>query len=83
MVDSDQPTQNKAKTLLWMDRVLGLRLDEVLGKPVEVPADVQALVEEREQARAQKDWPLSDKLRVRIAQLGYTVEDTDQGPVIK
>lgn len=83
LVDTDLPTDHKAKTLLWMDRVLGLRLDEVLGKPISVPIEVQKLVEEREQARAQKDWPLSDALRARIAELGYTVEDTDAGSVVK
>lgn len=83
LVDSDLPTENKAQTLLWMDRVLGLRLDEVLGKPISVPDEVQKLVEEREQARAQKDWSRADELRARIAELGYTVEDTDSGSVVK
>lgn len=83
LVDIDLPTEQKAKTLLWMDRVLGLRLDEVLGKPISVPDEVQKLALEREQARAQKDWSRSDELRARIAELGYTVEDTDSGPVIK
>ena len=83
LVDSDVATDVKAKTLLWMDRVLGLRLDEVLGKVVEVPADVQVLVKEREQARQQKDWARSDVLRARIAELGFTVEDTDVGSVVK
>lgn len=83
LVDVDLPTENKAKTLLWMDRVLGLRLEDVLGKPISVPDEVRKLVEQREQARAQKDWSRSDELRARIAELGYTVEDTDSGPVIK
>jgi cysteinyl-tRNA synthetase len=83
LVDSDLPTDAKAKTLLWMDRVLGLRLEEVLGKPLEIPAEVQRLVEEREQARGRKDWSRSDELRDRIIALGYTVEDTEAGPVVK
>ncbi|MCR4314703.1 MAG: cysteine--tRNA ligase [Candidatus Uhrbacteria bacterium] len=83
LVDVDLPTENKAKTLLWMDRVLGLRLDEVLGKPIDVPDDVRKLALEREEARAQKDWPRSDELRARIAELGYTIEDGEAGPVVK
>lgn len=83
LVDADLPTDHKAKTLLLMDRVLGLRLEEVLGKPIDVSAEVLTLVQEREEARKQKDWPLSDELRSRIAEFGYTVEDTDTGPVVK
>ncbi len=83
LMDIDLPTEHKAKTLLWMDRVLGLRMDEILGKPLDVPQDVQELVQEREEARKQKNWSRSDELRARIAELGYTVEDTDSGPVIK
>jgi cysteinyl-tRNA synthetase len=44
------------------------------------PAEVLALVEERQQARKAKDWAGSDRLRDRIAELGWTVKDTKDGP---
>jgi cysteinyl-tRNA synthetase len=40
---------------------------------------VLALVEEREKARAVKDWKLSDELRDATAALGWDVKDTKQG----
>jgi cyanophycinase-like exopeptidase len=38
-----------------------------------------ALAEKRQQARTDKDWAKSDKLRDEIAVLGWTVQDTKEG----
>lgn len=45
-----------------------------------LPPDVAALIEKREIARQEKDWPQSDALREQLADQGYLVEDTPQGP---
>jgi hypothetical protein len=42
--------------------------------------EILALVEEREAARAQRDWTTSDELRDRVATLGWQVRDTPSGP---
>jgi len=44
-----------------------------------VPADVQALAEQRREARAHKDFAASDALREELAELGWTVRDTAEG----
>jgi hypothetical protein len=44
------------------------------------PAEVLALVEKREAARAHRDWAKADALRDRIAALGWEVQDTPNGP---
>lgn len=44
-----------------------------------LPADVQALAEERAAARAEKNFAESDRLRDAIAGLGYQVKDTPDG----
>jgi hypothetical protein len=36
-------------------------------------------VDERQRARQEKQWALSDQLRDRIQQRGFTVQDTPQG----
>ncbi len=46
----------------------------------ELPLEVAALIEEREAARRARDWVRADRLREEIARLGYTVEDTPEGP---
>jgi cysteinyl-tRNA synthetase len=61
------------------DRVLGL-LDEV-DAPVD--AEVERLLQEREQARKRRDFATADRLRAQIEDLGYVVEDTPRGPRLK
>jgi len=53
------------------------------GGDSEVPAEVLALAEQRQAARAAKDWALADQMRDRITAAGYTVEDTPNGPVVR
>jgi len=63
------------------------RIDQVLGfgLPVksEAPADVLALVEERQAARKAKDFNRSDEIRDQLAKLGWGIEDTPKGPRAK
>lgn len=79
--DQRMPTAAKMKTLLQMDRVLGLNLSEV--EEVKVPEEVQDLVRARERARREENWSGADDFRDRIEQAGFTVEDTENGPVVK
>lgn len=83
MIKSDTPTSSKAATILEMDKILGLGLDQYLGKPIEVPGEVMKLVHKREQLRKSGDFKDSDKLRHEIKKLGFEVEDTPQGPKLK
>ncbi|MEG2164647.1 MAG: cysteine--tRNA ligase [Ruthenibacterium sp.] len=48
----------------------------------ETPADVLALVEERTAAKAAKNWARADEIRAELAEKGFAVEDTAQGPKI-
>ncbi len=83
MVKSDNPSSSKAKSLLEMDQVLGLSLDQYVAKPTEVPEEVRKLVDQRELVRKSGNFDESDKLRKEIKQLGYEVEDTPTGPKVK
>ena len=42
----------------------------------------QTMAEDRVEARNAKDWAKADELREAIAELGYEVQDTPQGPVL-
>lgn len=53
-----------------------------LKKP-SIPKEVIELVKQREKLREQKKWSESDQVRKKIQNLGFTMEDTDKGPVIK
>jgi cysteinyl-tRNA synthetase len=54
-----------------------------LGIRPEQPSDaLRALVDERETARAEKDFLRSDELRDRIAEHGWDVQDGPDGPTL-
>ena len=63
------------------------RIDEVLdvfkGPEQGPPEDVLTLVDQRQQARASKDFAASDRLRDEIAALGWSVLDTADGPKLR
>ncbi len=52
---------------------------EAPALPDQPPAVVLALLEQRQAARAGKDWAASDRLRAEIAALGWAVQDTPDG----
>ena len=73
-----------AKLLAKFDTVLGLKIDEKnQEKSVEIPQEIQELLEQRKIARENKDWAKSDELRDLIAQKGYIVKDTKQGQTVE
>jgi hypothetical protein len=44
------------------------------------PDEVIALVEARQAARTQRNWAMADALRQKIAEAGWSVQDTPDGP---
>lgn len=70
-----------ASFLHAFDAIFGLKLFEVRAQ--EIPETVQALAQMRIEARANKDWTASDRLRDEIAAKGWVVEDTPQGQKLK
>ena len=60
-----------------------MHLDEVIEvmKKAEdgLPPEIQAMADERAQARKDKNWKRSDELRDALAAAGYLVKDTPQG----
>lgn len=49
----------------------------------EIPEEISALIEQRKEARKAKNFALADELRDKITALGYIVEETRQGTVVK
>ena len=47
-----------------------------------VEDDVQALIEQRNAARKNKDWALADKIRDELKARGITIKDTPNGTII-
>lgn len=72
-------TQKLLKETLTACDVLGLLVE----KETKIPDSILQLSKEREQARKNKDWKLSDELREKIKKAGFEVEDTKLGPKLK
>ena len=62
-----------------MDEVLGVIFFENEKKAVEIPAEIQALLDQRAEARKAKNWAESDRLRDEIAAKGWAVKDSKDG----
>jgi len=82
-IKSDVDSGIKAATVLKMDEVLGLQLNEYIGKQIEIPSDVQKIMDQRTKARDEKDFQKSDELRDEIKRLGYEVLDTADGQKLR
>lgn len=61
--------------LMELSGVLGL-LDK---KEESLDSEIEALIEERQKARKEKNWALSDKIRDDLKAQGIVLEDTPQG----
>jgi len=75
---TDTQLETAQNTLRGLTGVLGLQLKEKQGSS-EVEAQVNALIAERNEARKQKQWALSDQLRDKLKELGVTIEDSKDG----
>jgi cysteinyl-tRNA synthetase len=78
VVRSDKPDSEKAATVFKFDEVLGLSLKDsksIVQKEEAVPGEVQKMLDERETLRKEKKFAEADKIRERIIEMGYKVED--------
>ncbi|MFA6434369.1 MAG: cysteine--tRNA ligase [Elusimicrobiales bacterium] len=72
------PPEEKLGFALAADEVLGLGLGKSAPEET-LPPELTALVEERRQARKNKDFKRSDELRKELLEKGVLVEDTPKG----
>ncbi len=52
-------------------------------KREEIPREVAQLVKTREEYRKQQNWQRADELRREISQKGWSISDTQKGPLLK
>lgn len=82
--DEDLSARQKWGVVSTIEPLFGLELTAPprAAVHVETPAEVMALVREREEARAARDFARADTLRIHIENRGYAVDDTPSGPVL-
>ncbi len=92
VLETKGPPESKASTIYKMDEVFGLdlansrtRLSDfwrLRGLRPEHKMQAESMADKREKARKNKNFSEADRLRDRINNMGFQVEDTPQGPKI-
>lgn len=86
LLDQEKLSYNEIKEILNFLKNIDKFLDFIFWKEKAkkpIPEKVKKLVKEREVARKNKKWAKADELRNKIEKLGYKLEDTKEGTVIK
>ncbi|MFR3156024.1 MAG: cysteine--tRNA ligase [Christensenellales bacterium] len=65
------------------DSVLSLDLDKNDKEDINIPEDIKLILNERKDARKNKNFAKSDELRDKLKELGYIVKDTKDGQIIE
>lgn len=83
-LNSSSTPEHKLGIVRWADHVLGLGLtaDSPLRPHLasgDLPANIQTLVDARANARQEKNWAESDRLRQELERSGYQVNDAASG----
>jgi cysteinyl-tRNA synthetase len=75
-------SEQKKALVLNFEQTLGLGLQASVEAKVAVPPEVLELAKAREEARKQKNWAESDRIRLELQKHGYKVLDSPDGPKI-
>ena len=80
IIKNPKKSKKLADLLLKFDTVLALKIDEPIKQKVsEIPSEIIELAEKRKQARENKNWEESDKIRDEIKSKGYIIKDSKEG----
>ena len=69
--------------LLKFDEVLGLDLKNYKKQENILPEEIEKLVKERNEARTNKNWAESDRIRDILIEKGYSVKDSKEGTIVE
>lgn len=83
MMKSDINDPDKLATAYDFDRVLGLGLKNYKKPKTEIPENIQELLSKRQEARKNKNWQESDRIRDEISKMGFKVLDVDEKQIIE
>lgn len=81
--DKNLEPAEKAFLLEKFDEVLGLDIEKSSRRKLKIPSKIKELLEKRKKYRTSKQFIQADALRKEIERLGFKVEDTPRGPMIK
>ena len=76
---SNEPSKKLCVEAAALIRELGDVLGLLKNKSGDADSDIQDILAQRAEARANKNWAKSDELRDKLRDMGYAVKDTPQG----
>ena len=79
MLKSEPKSKQVFDLVQKFDKALGLELNGEEKQKEQIPQEIADLAKSRWQARLEKNWAESDRLREEIAKLGYVVRDGKDG----
>ncbi len=65
-----------------INQIFGIIDFEKIKKPT-ISADVKKLIKAREKYRKEQNWQKADEVRIEIEKMGYLMEDTKEGQIIR
>ena len=83
VVRNDNKSKDLYNLLLKFDEVLGLDLANYEKEEISLPEEITELVNQRNEARANKNWAESDRLRDILIEKGYSVKDSKEGTIVE
>lgn len=82
MVRYPEKSKDIYDLLLKTDTIFGLGIKDAENRTQDQPqldAEIERLIEERQQARKEKNWKLADEIRDKLKNMGIELMDTPQG----
>ena len=83
VVRNDNKSKDLYNLLLKFDEVLGLDLANYEKEEISLPEEITELVNQRNEARVNKNWAESDRLRDILIEKGYSVKDSKEGTIVE
>jgi len=81
--DSHLSSAERVALVAEMDQVLGLDVFTPMPVASTIPPELTAMLDDRNTARAAKNWARADELRREIDARGYEICDSPQGSYLK
>ncbi len=83
VVKNPKKSKKLQKLLLKFDEVLGLDLANYKKEENILPEEIINLINKRNEARINKNWKESDKIRDILIEKGYNVKDSEKGTIVE
>lgn len=83
VIKNNSKSKKLAALIEKFDEVMGFDIKSYVPQVEELPEDIKKFVNERNEARANRNWAESDRLRDELISRGYSVKDGKEGTIVE